>query len=456
MTFDYDLVIIGDSPAAVTAAITAAGLKARIALVQSRGEAFRYEDYCFSPDIFDQNASPVQASAPNHQIITNYLATTVGEESSPAVLAAMGIDVIYGSGEFRPKPQLAFEVGNRLVRSRRYLLTPHHLPAIPPIEGLTNTTYYTHHSIHALKDQKTPQSLIIIGSDPIGIQWAQILAWIGTRVTVITASPHILPQEDPEASQLLQAQLEADGIRILTNTTVTQVKEIENKKWVQAGNQAIDADEIFLATGYQPDIQNLNLERAGVEIAPNISINPNLQTVNPRIYICGELLGKYPQLHIANYEAKIAVKNALFWPVFKCDYRPIPSVILSNPQLARIGLTETEARGRYGDDILVFQQYFKSLVLAQLRDETTGFCKIIASRRGEILGVHIIGPDARELINTFALAMQRGLKVQDIASLNPILPSLSEIIPTTAQLWHQHRRRRWHSFLEAFFNWRRG
>jgi len=463
VTFDYDLVIIGDSPAAVTAAITAAQLKARIALVQTSAHP---PNPPFNK-IFIPLAPPFErgvggdfwggeTSAQNPQILTNYLATTVGEEYSPPVLASMGIDVIYGSGEFRPKPQLAFEVGNRLVRSRRYLLTPHHIPAIPPIEGLTNTTYYTHHSIHTISYQKQPKSLIIIGSDPLGIQWAQILAGIGTRVTLITASPHILPQEDPEVAQLLQAQLQADGIRLLTNTKVTQVKQIENNKWVQAGNQAIDADEIFLATGYQPDIQNLNLERVGVEIAPNISINAKLQTVNPRIYVCGELLGKSPQLHIANYEAKIAVKNALFWPLFKCDYRPIPSVIFTNPQLARIGLTETEARGRYGDDILVLQQYFKSLILAQLRDETTGFCKIITRRGGDILGVHIIGPDARELINTLALAMGRGLKVQHIASLTPIIPSLSEIIPKTAEIWHKHRRRRWHNFLEAFFNWRRG
>lgn len=447
MTFDYDLVIIGDSPAAVTAAITAAQLKARIALVanpEARSWALAH------PEVRSW------ALAPNHQIITNYLATTVGEEYSPAVLAAMGIDVIYGSGEFRPKPQLAFEVGNRLVRSRRYLLTPHHIPAIPQIEGLTNTPYYTHHSIHAIEPQKTPKSLIIIGSDNLGIKSAQIFAGIGTSVTLITASPHILPQEDLEASQLLQAQLEADGIRLLTNTKVTQVKEIENKKWVQAGNKAIDADAILLATGYQPDIQNLNLERVGVEILPQISLNAKLQTTNHRIYACAELLGKYPQLHMANYEAKIAVKNALFWPLFKVNYRGIPSVVFTDPQLARIGLTETEARRRYGDDILVLQQYFKSLVLAQLRDETTGFCKIIARRRGEILGVHIVGPDARELINTFALAIGRGLKVQDIASLNPIIPSLSEIIPKTAQLWHQHRRRSWHNFLEAFFNWLRG
>ena len=396
--------------------------------------------------------------------------SVLGEENSPAVLASAGIDVIAGQGQFVPKPKLAFEVNNRLLRSRAYLLATGSRPAISSdIPELNEQDALLRTEIENFISRplsSIPKSLIVIGTDPRGIEFAQTFARQGTSVTIIVPNTTLLPAEDPEASQLILAQLEAEGIETILNTPVTQIKRIEDKKWVQAGNQAIDADEILLATGYQPNIESLNLERVGVElsapssadmlIGQHLKVNEKLQTTNPRIYACGEVAGGYPFPHLAEYEASIALKNALFLPVFKVDYGDIPWALFANPQLARVGLTEPQARRRYGEDIAVLRQYFKSVAAAALRGETTGFCKIIARPNGEIVGVHIVGPEATELIHSFALAMQNGLKVGAIASLPHIWPTLSEINRQTAELWQRDRLRPWQNFLEAFFNWRRG
>ncbi|MGB6301961.1 MAG: mercuric reductase, partial [Rivularia sp. (in: cyanobacteria)] len=153
-----------------------------------------------------------------------------------------------------------------------------------------------------------------------------------------------------------------------------------------------------------------------------------------------EVIGGYNLPNIASYEAKIAIKNALFLPKYKINYRAIPWGILTQPTLAQVGLTETQAKNRYDqNDILVLRQYFKTLVSAQLTDETTGICKIIVCRNGEILGASILGAEARELINVIALAMAEKIKINKLANLAPVYSSFSEIIEKTAWEWNKQR-----------------
>jgi pyruvate/2-oxoglutarate dehydrogenase complex dihydrolipoamide dehydrogenase (E3) component len=257
----------------------------------------------------------------------------------------------------------------------------------------------------------------------------------------------------------VQAQLEAEGVRVLTESPVTQVRQIDDKKWVQAGNRAIEADEIILATGQLPNIESLNLEGVGVKFhRQGLELNEKLQTTNPRIYACGDVVGGYQFRHIAQYEASIALKNALFAPFFKVDYRGIPWAIFCDPQLAQVGLTEAQARQRYGKDVFVVRQYFKALDKAQILGETTGFCKIVGRLNGEILGASIVSPDASELIGTIALSVRQKLKVKAIANLPHISPTLSEITHKTALEWQRQRQssnKTLQNLLESFFNLRR-
>jgi pyruvate/2-oxoglutarate dehydrogenase complex dihydrolipoamide dehydrogenase (E3) component len=253
--------------------------------------------------------------------------------------------------------------------------------------------------------------------------------------------------------------LEAEGVRVLTETPVTQVKRIQDKKWIQAGNEAIETDEILLCAGGQPNVEALNLEAVGVKgHRRRLLLNEKLQTTNPRIYACGDVNGGYQFANIANYEARIALKNALFFPLFKVDYRSIPWAIFSDPQLARVGMTEAQARRWYKHDVLVLRQYFKSVAAAQLSGETTGICKVVVLRNGEILGASLVGSQAGELINVFALAIGKRLKMDAIATLAPVYPSFSEILDQIAVAWTKAKltsNTPLQNFLEGFFNFRR-
>jgi len=425
--------------------------------------------------------------------------STCSEATSPAILASLGVDLISGKGEFYRLPHLGFVVNNRRLRARAYLIATGSCPAVPEIDGLETMSYCTPINIwkylatyqdkfkskndridrvvqetdkvtkprpqrQANKSAETspfqyPKNWLIVGGTPQAVELAQTLAQLDFQVTLAVSDAHILPQEDSEASRLLQAQLEADGIRVLTQSPVTHVRWIEEKKWVQVGNRAIETDEIILAMGKIPNIESLNLAGVGVKFTrKGLKLNQKLQTTNPRIYACGDVIGGYSFDNIAEYEANIAIRNALFFPRWTVNYQVIPWAIFTNPPLARVGLTEAQARQHYRNDVWVMRQYFKTLDKAQIIGETTGFCKLVLRRDGTILGGLIVGTNADELMSAIALMIRHKIKVDSLAKMPPASPTLSEILYKTAQEWQRQRLERnkiLQNLLEGFFNWRR-
>lgn len=504
MTVEYDLIVIGSSRAGIYAALTAANLKARVALVENDSEKTCHgalytqaltQVGCVVKQLrdapqfgihFPVTESTQQPQFPSIELTeamewASLVISNCSEQNSPAVLASLGVDVIKGVGEFCRLPHLGVVVNNRRIRARSYLIATNYRPIIPDIEGLKTVGYVTPtdiwkegfkekllveessslEQINVTPKDKLSQlqpsiNWVIIGGTVTSIELAQTLSRLSCNVTLVVAESHILSKEDPEASVLIQAQLEAEGIRILTESPVTQVRIIDDKKWVQAGNRAIEADEILLAVGHELNIESLNLEGVGVKFNnQGIELNEKLQTTNPKIYACGDMVRGFNYEHIAKYQASIALKNALFAPFFKVNYQGIPSAIFSEPQLARVGLTEAIARNRYGKDVFVVRQYFKTLDKAQLLGETTGFCKIVGRQNGEILGATIVGPQASELIGAIALCIQQKIKISRIANLPHVSPTFSEIIQHTAIEWQQQRFKHNHSlqnFLEGLFN----
>lgn len=480
MTVDYDVVIIGGSLAGYYAALAATQLRATVALVQPK------VDYGFThhhalteigklaqklKDVagFGIHATHTDTSEECHismawqeaMLYAQCVASNLQEQHSPAILAAQGVDIIVGSGQFQSSPQLAFAVNNRLLRARTYLLASGSRPEIPEIEGLQTTGYLTLSNIwQSFQGTTLPKNWVIIGGIPQSIEIAQTLARFGCSVTLVVKHPYVLPYLDPEIAILLQAQLEVEGVRVLTGKPVTQVRLIENKKWIQAGDKAIETDEILVATGQQPNLESLNLAAVGVKWhRRSLVVNDKLQTTNHRIYACGDVIGGYDFANIANYEAKIALNNALFFPRLRVNYSSIPWAMFSVPMLAQVGLTETQAKRLFSrDKILVLRQYFKTVAAAQLRDETTGMCKLIVLRNGEILGASILGAEAGELINLIALAISQKIKVKHLANLSPTYPSFSEILERTAREWSKQKLNTnipLQEFLEGFFHFRR-
>lgn len=503
MSVEYDFIVIGSSTAGIYAAVAAAHLNARVALVETEplqtnwlsssaiySQAFTHVGRIAQQVrdaaqlgihlATDEASSQQQVSAIHVDEAMQWAQAVISlrsQQYSSAVLSALGVDVVTGRGEFCRRPHLGFIVNNRCLRGRAYLIATGSVPIVPEIEGLQALSYRTPEEIWHLtreviesgnaREQESGRtsphqlqgSWVVIGGSPTGAALAQTLVRLNCEVTLVVEESHILPKEDPEAARLVQAQLEAEGVRVLTASPVIQVQQIEGKKWVQAGNRAIETDEILIATGEQPHIAALNLEGVGVKFTRyGLELNEKLQTTNPRIYACGGSVGGYPCSHVAQYEASIALKNALFAPLFKVNYLGIPWVILTDPQVAQVGLTEVQARQRYGKDVFVVRQYFKTVDKAQILGETTGFCKIVALQNGQLLGASIVGPEASELIGLLALAIRQKLKVKALAELPHASPTLSEIIQKTALEWQGQRlkqNKRLQNFLEGFFNLRR-
>ncbi|MEH2281574.1 MAG: NAD(P)/FAD-dependent oxidoreductase [Nostoc sp.] len=480
MTIDYDVVIIGGSLAGYYTALAATQLRATVALVEPKVN-YGFTHHHALTEIgklaqklndaagFGIHATHTDTSEKCHismawqeaMLYAQCVASNLKEQHSPAILAAQGVDVILGNGQFQSSPQLAFAVNNRLLHARTYLLASGSRPEIPKIEGLPATGYLTLSNIwQSLQGATLPKNWVIIGGIPQSIEIAQTLARFGCSVTLVVKHPYVLPHLDPEIDILLQAQLEVEGVRVLTEKPVTQVRIIEGKKWVQAGDRAIETDEILVATGQQPNLESLNLATVGVKWhRRSLVVNDKLQTTNHRIYACGDVIGGYDFANIANYEAKIALNNALFLPRLRVNYHSIPWAMFSVPMVAQVGLTEAQAKGQFRrDEVLVLRQYFKTVAAAQLRNETTGMCKLIVLRNGEILGASILGAEAGELINLIALAISQKIKVKHLVNLSPVSPSFSEILEQTAREWSTQRLNSniaLQEFLEGFFHFRR-
>ncbi|WP_353932589.1 NAD(P)/FAD-dependent oxidoreductase [Okeanomitos corallinicola TIOX110] len=490
MTNDYDIVIIGGDLAGYKAALEAIQLQAKVALVQPQvnyelnhnyvlRELSKISRQCLeianigiinhtenteltnklqTPKIHSNscNYSDQQAILYAQNITANF-----NQVNSLTNLATQGVDVIIGKGKFQTSKKLNFVVNNRILKGRSYILACGSCPNIPNIEGLQNTGYLTLANIwQSLEKSNLPKNWVIIGGLPQSIEIAQTLAHLGCSINLILNHPSFLSHLEPEIGQLLIAELEADGIRVFNKINISQVRKIENKKWLQAGNKAIETDEILVATGQQPNIEDLNLAAAGVKWYPHrLVINKKLQTTNQRIYACGDVIGGYDIPNIANYEAKIAVKNALFFNRNTVNYSDLPWVINSQSTVAQVGLTERQAKHRYGTkEVLVFKNYFKTLTAAQIKNEITGICKLIVLKNGKILGCSILGAAAGELINLISLAMSKNLKIENLGKLAVVYPSYAEILEQTAREWSQqklHQNHNLQEFLQSFFHLRR-
>ena len=441
MAVDYDIVIIGGGSGGLVVASAAAQLNAKVALVEKSrlgGDCLwfgcvpsksllhasrvahevkhssRFGIYTTPPDIqFSEATGHVQN-----------VISTIQPHDSPERFESLGVEVIFGEGQF--KDQKTFTVNGRDLKARAFVVSTGSRPQVPPIEGIEEAGFLTNEQIFSLKER--PQSLAVIGAGPIGCELGQAMHRLGSQVTIVSSRDHILPKEDPEAALVVEKQLEADGVNILRGKRATKVEVINGKKHLWVGEEKIVVDEILVSSGRVPNVHSLNLEAAGVEYTEKgIVVNPKLQTTNKRIYGCGDVIGGYQFTHVAGYEAAVVVQNALFFPSAKADYRVIPWATFTEPELARVGLSEKQARDRYGDKIEVLKQNFAEVDRAQAEGATEGFAKIITTSKGEILGAHLVGPSAGELIHEIILAMKNKLPVSALTGIIHIYPTLSEV-----------------------------
>jgi len=304
-------------------------------------------------------------------------------------------------------------------------------PATPPIPGLDTVPFLTNETV--FENRVLPRHLIVIGGGPIGIEMAQAHRLLGAAVTVLEALPRIMPKDDPELVALLADRLRADGVRIRTGVQIRRVEAdgagVAVTIATDGGEERLAGSHLLVAVGRRANLKGLELEKAGIALDARggLVVDRRLRTSNRRVYAIGDAAGGPQFTHVAGYHAGIVIRNALFRLPAKVDYRALPWVTYTEPELAQVGLTEAEARERHPGDLTVLRWPFHENDRAQAERSTHGLVKVLTRRNGRVLGASILGAHAGELIQPWALAIGQGMKVGALATMIAPYPTLGEV-----------------------------
>ena len=343
--------------------------------------------------------------------------------------------------------------GETEIRPRRFVIATGSHPAIPAIPGLTDIPYLTNETIFANRER--PDQLIVIGGGPIGIEMAQAHRRLGARVTVLDVGP-VLPRDDPELVASLTGHLIGEGIAIRPDIQIVGIERNAEDIIVRlAGGERVAGSHLLIAAGRRPTIEALDLAAAGIEAtAKGITVDARLRTTNPRAFAIGDVAGGPQFTHIALYHAGIVIRNALFRLPARFDYRALPWVTYTDPELAQVGLTEAAARAA-GENAQVLRWPFSENDRAQTERDTEGLVKVVLGRGGRVLGASILGAGAGDLILPWALAVSQKLKIGALANLIVPYPTRGEASKRAAGCYYtptlfSPRTRRFVRFLARF------
>ena len=329
------------------------------------------------------------------------------------------------------------EITGKEIKGEKIIIASGARPSIPPINGLDKIEYLTNENV--LNLEKQPKSLIIIGGGYIAAEYGHFFAAMGTEVTIVQRRDRLVPNEEPEVSDLLKREM-AKRMKILTNTAVTEVKKMRKGYAVvgkvKTSNEELElnAERIMIATGRTSNADLLKVKNTGVETDEQgfVKVNDYLETSKANIWAFGDAIGKQMFRHVANWEALVAWHNSIFQERVKMDYRAIPHAVFSHPQIASVGLTEEEARKKH--DILVGKAHYSEVAKGEAMIEPESFAKAIVDKQSrKILGFHIIGPYAPILIQEVINTMANDRDLMFIAKGIHIHPALPELIMVTLQ-----------------------
>jgi pyruvate/2-oxoglutarate dehydrogenase complex dihydrolipoamide dehydrogenase (E3) component len=315
--------------------------------------------------------------------------------------------------------------GDFAIRPRRFVIATGSQPMIPSIPGLDRIPFLTNETVFSNKE--LPEHLVIIGGGPIGVEMAQAHCRLGARVTVLDVGP-LLPRDDPELAACLAERLSEEGIVARPGVEIGGIERNGESIGVRlATGERITGSHLMVAAGRRPTTEALDLPAAGIAAsAKGITVDSRLRTTNRRAFAIGDVAGGPQFTHIALYHAGIVIRNALFRLPAKVDYRALPWVTYTDPELAQVGLTEAAARARNGD-VRVLRWEFRENDRARTERDTEGLVKVMIGGNGRVLGASILGVGAGDLILPWALAISQNLKIGALANLVVPYPTRSEV-----------------------------
>lgn len=348
---------------------------------------------------------------------------TIAPHDSQERFEGLGCTVLRGEARFVSPDTV--EVNGQQITARRIVVATGSQPFVPPIPGLDQVPYLTNETLFDLRE--APRHLIVIGGGPIGLEMAQAHRRLGCEVTVIEAA-RPLGNDDPELAQLAIAALEAEGVRILSETAASAVRATEQGVAVETPAGVIEGSHLLVAVGRRSATQALNLDAGDVETSQRgIAVDAGLRSVsNRRVYAIGDVAGGMQFTHLAGYHAGVIVRPMLFGLPAKARTDHIPRVTYIAPELAQVGLTEAEARDAYGDKLTVPRQEFGGNDRAIAEGRAVGLLKVMVVS-GRPVGASIWGPEAGNLIATWAIAIANRHKLTSLTSAVLPYPTLAEI-----------------------------
>lgn len=442
---DYDLCVIGAGSGGLVAAAGAAALGARVVLIERHkmgGDCLNYGCVPSKALLHAAKVAHTQRSAARFGVAPHepradlaramqYVASVIqviAPHDSPERFRALGVEVLLGAGRFADERTV--RVNNRVITARKFVLATGSRAAVPPLEGLDAVPYLTNETLFSLREPVP--ALIVLGGGPIGLEMAQAFARLGTRVSVVQRGGQILPKEDADVAEVALHCLRGEGVQFYLDTSAQRVAggagDIRVTLRTPDGAQAVHGTHLLIAAGRQPTLDNLGLDAAGVrrDAQGRLLLDRRLRTTNKNIYACGDVTGGYQFTHMAEHQAGVVLRNALFhWPA-KVEQRVIPWCTFTDPEVARVGLSEGEARAR-GIAHRAYRFPFHDLDRAQTDGASVGFAKVITTPRGTLLGATLVGAQAGELIHEYVLALAKRMKITDLTKIIHIYPTLAQI-----------------------------
>ena len=361
-----------------------------------------------------------------HQHIHDVIAA-IEPNDSVERFTGLGVQVIQAEAQFVDRRTVA--AGEVRIRARRFVIATGSAPTVPPIEGLQKVPYFTNETVFG--NTRRIGHLIIVGAGPIGLEMAQAFRRLGSDVTVLEAQ-EALAKEDRELAEVVLRRLADEGVNVITGARVARFEE-QNGDSLRAvyddkeARRSVEGTHLLIATGRRPNVKDLNLKAAGIRYSDNgIEVNKRLKTSNGRVFAIGDVIGGMQFTHLANYHAGLVIRAILFRLSAKEDPGIVPRVTFTDPEIAGVGLSEEEAARQYGT-IRVLRWPYAENDRAQAERRTEGFIKAITDKRGRILGAAIVGAQAGELIQMWALAITQRLNIKAFTGIVSPYPTYSEI-----------------------------